>query len=121
MAIVPSGVFSSCAAPAASVRREASPARSLVEVGAELVEPYVRLIVRDQGCGMSEETLSHAGEPFFTTKEPGQGVGLGVFLVRAVAERMGGRLLYTSVPGRGTTAALELPLAVEKPAEGKLA
>jgi two-component system sensor histidine kinase RegB len=98
---------------------EASAQQSLVEIGAELAEPYVRLIVRDQGCGMSEEMLRHAGEPFFTTKEPGQGMGLGVFLVRTVAERMGGRLSYTSVPGRGTIAALELLLAVEKAAAGR--
>jgi two-component system sensor histidine kinase RegB len=98
---------------------EASPADSLVEIGAELAEPCVRLVVRDQGCGMSEETLRHAGEPFFTTKEPGQGMGLGVFLVRTVAERMGGRLSYTSIPGRGTTARLELPLIVQKTAAGR--
>ena len=44
----------------------------------------VRFEVRDQGCGMSPDMLRRAGEPFFTTKEPGKGMGLGLFLVRRV-------------------------------------
>jgi len=92
---------------------EASPAESVVEIRTELAGPYVRLLVRDHGHGMSEETLRHAGEPFFTTKETGQGMGLGVFLVRTLAERIGGRLTYTSAPGRGTDAALDLPLPAQ--------
>lgn len=92
---------------------EASAPDAGVEVGAELAAPFVRLLVRDQGHGMSEETLRHAGEPFFTTKEPGAGMGLGVFLVRTLAERLGGKLTYQSIPQRGTVAALELPLSVE--------
>ncbi len=96
---------------------EAGAPASGVEIAAELVGPYVRLVVRDEGHGMSEETLRHAGEPFFTTKEPGAGMGLGVFLVRTLAERLGGRLTYESAPGRGTIAALELPLRAARVAQ----
>ena len=96
---------------------EASGPASSVEIAAERAGPYVRLVVRDKGRGMSEETLRHAGEPFFTTKEPGAGMGLGVFLVRTLAERLGGRLTYESAPGRGTVAALELPLPGETVAQ----
>jgi two-component system sensor histidine kinase RegB len=60
---------------------------------------------------MSQDALRHAGEPFFTTKEPGKGMGLGIFLVRTVADRLGGRLTLESSLGAGTSAALELPLA----------
>ena len=49
----------------------------------------MRIEVEDRGAGMSEELLRHAGEPFYTTKEPGKGMGLGLFLVRLVAERCG--------------------------------
>jgi signal transduction histidine kinase len=71
----------------------------------------VSFIVTDHGSGMDAETLRRATEPFFTTKDPGRGMGLGLFLVRLVADRNGGRLLVTSEPGQGTTAVLELPEA----------
>jgi len=65
--------------------------------------------VTDKGRGMSQEILRRAGEPFFTTKPPGRGMGLGLFLVRLVAEKYGGRLELRSQPGAGTTAELSLP------------
>lgn len=68
-----------------------------------------RFEVRDRGGGMSPDVLRHAGEPFFTTKEPGSGMGLGLFLARTVLERLGGGLDLSSVPGGGTTAVLTLP------------
>ena len=69
----------------------------------------LRFQVVDKGTGMSEEVLRRICEPFFTTKEPGKGMGLGTFLVRLMAEQLGGRLHYESVPGAGTSATLELP------------
>lgn len=66
--------------------------------------------VTDRGQGMSETVLRRIGEPFFTTKEPGRGMGLGTFLVRTFAERMGGYLTFESRFGKGTTASLTLPL-----------
>ena len=64
---------------------------------------------------MSEDTLRHIGEPFFTTKDPGAGMGLGTFLVRTLAERLGGHLEFQSTPDRGTTAILELPCTQHPP------
>lgn len=58
---------------------------------------------------MAPEVLARAGEPFFTTKEPGQGLGLGLFLTRVFAERSGGSL--TIHADEGTTVVLDLPLA----------
>jgi two-component system sensor histidine kinase RegB len=56
---------------------------------------------------MPPDTQRRAGEPFFTTKEPGQGLGLGLFLVRSFAERSGGTLDLKV--DEGTTAILEIP------------
>lgn len=71
----------------------------------------VRLEVIDRGCGMSADLLSRVGEPFVTTKASGAGLGLGVFLARAFAEQMGGRLKVDSAIGEGTTITMELPVS----------
>jgi two-component system sensor histidine kinase RegB len=65
-------------------------------------------VVEDRGTGMSEEMLRRAGEPFFTTKEPGRGMGLGLFLVRLVAERCGAEFSMESKVGVGTRCVLEV-------------
>jgi two-component system sensor histidine kinase RegB len=56
---------------------------------------------------MSTETIRRAGEPFYTTKEPGRGLGLGLFLARTFAERAGGTLSIRTE--HGTTVVMELP------------
>ena len=71
----------------------------------------VRVSVIDRGCGMSPEVLARVGEPFFTTKGPGEGMGLGLFLTRALAEQLCGQFHITSSPEQGTEARLELPAA----------
>ncbi|GAA0001918.1 MHYT domain-containing protein [Bradyrhizobium diazoefficiens] len=74
---------------------------------------YVALSVSDTGCGMSDEILKHAQEPFFTTKGVGKGTGLGLSMVHGLAEQSGGRLVLKSRPGEGTTADIWLPIAEE--------
>jgi two-component system, sensor histidine kinase RegB len=65
--------------------------------------------VLDAGRGMPAEILARAGEPFFTTKVPGEGMGLGLFLTRTLAEQLGGEFRITSRPGSGTEARIVLP------------
>jgi len=65
--------------------------------------------IADRGSGIPEHARARVGEPFFTTKAPGRGLGLGVFLARAFAERMGGELSLLERPGGGTLARLSLP------------
>jgi two-component system sensor histidine kinase RegB len=75
----------------------------------------LRIAVRDHGEGIPANVLRRIAEPFFTTKEPGKGMGLGTFLVRTFAESLGGRVLFDSIPGDGTTATLELPFVASRP------
>ena len=74
---------------------------------------HLRFEVRDSGCGMSDEMLRRAGEPFFTTKEPGRGMGLGLFIVRLVAQQCGATFSIDSKIGAGTTCVLELSEVVK--------
>jgi two-component system sensor histidine kinase RegB len=90
---------------------QASPPEKHIEVSAQREGKMCRVAIRDFGAGMSPDVLARAGEPFFTTKEPGEGMGLGLFLTRVVAERIGGRLDLQSTLGQGTTAVLHLPLS----------
>jgi PAS domain S-box-containing protein len=73
---------------------------------------YACLSVSDTGAGMDPDTLSHAVEPFFTTKGVGKGTGLGLPMVHGLAEQSGGRLRLASRPGEGSTAEVWLPAAV---------
>jgi signal transduction histidine kinase len=72
---------------------------------------YVVLTVSDTGVGMDEATLARATEPFFTTKEPGRGTGLGLAMMQAIVTQCGGATQLRSELGRGTQITLWLPRA----------
>lgn len=73
-------------------------------------EDVGRISVRDEGHGMPQELLGRIGEPFLTTKPPGKGMGLGLFLIRRLMNRIGGRFTVSSEAGWGTTITLEVPV-----------
>jgi two-component system sensor histidine kinase RegB len=91
---------------------QASPPETTVELRFGATRGEVQVEVVDRGHGISPEILARVGEPFFTTKMPGEGMGLGLFLTRALAEQLGGALDLETEQGKGTTARLRLPAAL---------
>ena len=90
--------------------RDAMPHGGRVTVStARTASDHVRITVADSGVGMPPETLARACEPFFTTKGPGRGTGLGLSMVNGFARQSGGSFMLASTPGEGTRACLELP------------
>jgi len=89
---------------------DASAPGQLITLTCSRDDRFLLFEVRDEGKGMNEQTLARAIEPFFTTKEPGKGLGLGLFLAESAAERFGGSLQISSVPGEGTSAVISFAL-----------
>jgi signal transduction histidine kinase len=71
--------------------------------------------VIDEGAGLTAEQLTHAFEPFFSTKKQGHGTGLGLPIVEEIVRAHRGEVEMRSVVGRGTEAIVRLPLAVAGP------
>ena len=81
--------------------------------------PHDHLVIEviDNGCGMDEATLERLFEPFFSTKKPGTGTGLGLYVSRNLVERLGGEIVVNSEPGKGTTFRVILP-RLDRPVNG---
>jgi signal transduction histidine kinase/CheY-like chemotaxis protein len=80
-----------------------------VRRGAAREGAYLRVVVRDDGQGISPELVSRVFEPFFTTKGPGGGTGLGLTTVYAFVKNCGGHIDVTSEVGQGTSFRIHLP------------
>jgi signal transduction histidine kinase len=70
---------------------------------------WVEVAVTDPGVGISSEVVARITEPFFTTKAPGYGTGLGMAMVNTFVEQAGGTLKIDTIPGTGTTVRLWFP------------
>jgi signal transduction histidine kinase len=87
---------------------QASTPNGEVAVTVDQLDGQAVVQVRDQGVGMAPEVMARLGEPFFTTKERGSGLGLGIS--RRVVDEHGGKLDVESQPGQGTSVTVRLPV-----------
>jgi len=93
--------------------RDAMPNGGRLTIETSNVGQTVMLAVGDTGCGMSDETRARLFEPYFTTKEPGRGSGLGLATVYDVVTQCGGQISVASDAGAGSTFKIYLPRAPE--------
>jgi signal transduction histidine kinase/CheY-like chemotaxis protein len=89
--------------------RDAMPSGGRLLVHAQPETDRVAIRIVDEGVGMTREIVERALEPFFTTKGPGNGTGLGLSMAYGVARAAGGDLRIDSAPGEGTTVTMYLP------------
>jgi two-component system NtrC family sensor kinase len=81
-----------------------------ISISTILRDAAITVQIKDSGKGMYPQILSKLGEPFFTTKPVGTGVGLGLAVSFGIIQRHNGKIRFESTPGEGTTAIVELPL-----------
>ena len=108
------GAFLNLLLNAAQAIPEDAPGPHRVGVAARVSSGQVVVEISDTGVGMAAGVLQRAFEPFFTTRDVGQGSGLGLSIARGAIEAAGGRIELWSEPGRGTTVRCTLPLVVEQ-------
>lgn len=94
---------------------------SLSSRGSVDIGHYVAIRIRDTGTGMDAETLAHAFEPFYTTKDKGRGTGLGLATVYGIVQQCHGEITIDSKPGCGTQINILLPAADVAPATPEVA
>ncbi|MNH80728.1 Sensor protein ZraS [compost metagenome] len=89
--------------------RQSGATEIVVSCAADGDGTQIEVQIADNGRGMNATTLRHAMDPFYTTRAPGEGVGLGLSMVKGWLEQCGGRLDLSSQPGKGTIVTLRLP------------
>jgi two-component system sensor histidine kinase PhcS len=108
------GVLINLLGNAALALRQGGKPEPEIVIGARQEGDRLRVSVRDNGPGIEAGDLSRVFEPFFTTREVGQGLGLGLSICYSVIQRHGGHLAAESVPGEWTRFTFDLPRAGEE-------
>jgi two-component system sensor histidine kinase PhcS len=103
------GVLINLLSNAALAMRKGATSQPTIEIGARADGERLRVAVRDNGPGIAPENIGRVFEPFFTTREVGQGLGLGLSICYSVIQRHGGLLVAESVPGEWTRFSFDLP------------
>ncbi len=103
------GVLINLLSNAADALRATAAENPAIAISASWADGRLRVAMEDNGPGIAPEHLQRVFEPFFTTREIGQGLGLGLSISYSVIERHGGTLVAESEPGKGTRMIFDLP------------
>ena len=95
---------------------ESMPNNRNLRISQTYYKDTMQINIRDEGTGMTQEQINRLGEPYFTTKE--KGTGLGLMVSYSIIKAMGGSILVTSEQGKGTCFSLRLPILQESEQEG---
>ena len=90
--------------------RDAMPEGGELRIVTDTMSSKIEILVQDTGMGISPEHIKKVYDPFFTTKAPGKGTGLGLAVSYGIVQEHSGTISVDSKPGLGTTFRLELPL-----------
>ena len=93
---------------------QAMPKGGRLTISAAVEDKYLRVEVHDTGIGIKAENLAKVFDPFFSTKEPGQGTGLGLAVSYGIIEAHNGKISVQSEESKGTTFSVYLPLQPER-------
>ncbi len=88
---------------------DASSRQTPIEVYLRQEDCFAIIEISDQGEGIEQDKLSKVTEPFYSTKEAGKGMGLGLFLTQTVLQSLNGTLEIQSTLGKGTTVTMQIP------------
>ncbi|MGH9761043.1 MAG: sensor histidine kinase, partial [Blastocatellia bacterium] len=91
--------------------RDAMPAGGKLVIQSRQVESSLVIDFKDNGMGIAPENIARIYDPFFTTKDVGQGTGLGLALSYGIIQEHGGRIFVESRPGEGAHFTIKLPTA----------
>lgn len=80
-----------------------------IKIATKVVDGFVEIRITDSGCGISSDSLGQIFDPFYTTKDPGKGTGLGLTIVYDIVKEMSGTIEFDSKVGYGTTVVIKLP------------
>ncbi|HKI49809.1 MAG TPA: PAS domain S-box protein, partial [Desulfobacteria bacterium] len=78
---------------------------------------YLKIEISDTGTGIAPDIVGSIFEPYFTTKAPGEGTGMGLAMVHGIVETYGGKITLDSTRGKGTTFAVYLPISGKRQAD----
>src|SRR5690606_24405634 len=83
----------------------------VVRISLRKSQQYAELVVVDDGCGMTEEVMSHLFQPFYTRRRDGTGTGLGLSITYSIINDHGGKILvHSEGPGQGSEFRVQIPL-----------
>lgn len=81
-----------------------------ISITSKKTEKAISIVIQDDGTGIEEENLIKINDPFYTTKEPGKGTGLGLFITHSIVEEHGGDVFVTSDVNKGTKFIVSFPI-----------